>query len=165
MFGVILLIGTGWSFLKPFFNQREKRVVCIVIPLQIIANIAMIWLEESAPGSQEWITWKDILALTDIICCMAVLFPIVWSIRHLRDATQIDGKANINLIKLKQFRHFYVMVVSYIYFTRIVVFLLRNTLPYKFEWFSSVCRELATLAFYCVTGYYFRPISNNPYLR
>ena len=39
----------------------------------------------SHTGSQTWITWKDILALTDIICCCAILFPIIWSIKKLRD--------------------------------------------------------------------------------
>eukprot|EP00938_MAST-03A_sp_MAST-3A-sp1_P003236 g3236.t1 len=165
LFGVILLIGSGWSFMKPFFNEREKRIVYIVVPLQVVANIAMVWVDESAPGSQTWITWKDILALTDIICCCAVLFPIVWQIRTLRLASQASGKMNMTLVKLKQFQHFYIMVVAYIYFTRIVVLLLRNSLPFKFEWLSVASSEMATLAFYLLTGYYFRPVTNNPYLR
>jgi hypothetical protein len=28
----------------------------------------------------------------DIICCGAILVPIIWSIKHLRDAAAIDGK-------------------------------------------------------------------------
>ena len=119
----------------------------------------------SHTGSQTWITWKDILALTDIICCCAVLFPIVWQIRTLRLASQASGKMNMTLVKLKQFQHFYIMVVAYVYFTRIVVLLLRNSLPFKFEWLSVACSETATLAFYLSTGYYFRPVTNNPYLR
>jgi len=165
LFGLILLIGTGWSFMKPFINEREKRIVYVVIPLQVVANIAMIVLDESAPGSQSWITWKDIFALADIICCCAVLFPIVWSIKRLRQAAQSDGKVHVNLMKLKQFQHFYVMVVSYIYFTRIIVYLLQNTLPFKYEYLGTVCREGATLIFFSMTGFYFRPTTNNPYLR
>jgi Lung seven transmembrane receptor len=61
------------------------------------------------------------LLQVDIICCCAILFPIVWSIKHLREASQTDGKAARSLHKLTLFRQFYVMVVSYIYFTRIVV--------------------------------------------
>ncbi len=68
----------------------------------------------------------NILHLVDIICCCAILFPIVWSIKHLREASQTDGKAARSLHKLTLFRQFYVMVVSYIYFTRIVVYLLRR---------------------------------------
>ena len=68
----------------------------------------------------------NILHLVDIVCCCAILFPIVWSIKHLREASQTDGKAARSLHKLTLFRQFYVMVVSYIYFTRIVVYLLRR---------------------------------------
>lgn len=35
LFSVIVLIGTGWSFLKPFLQEREKKVVMAVIPLQV----------------------------------------------------------------------------------------------------------------------------------
>lgn len=41
------------------------------------------------------------------------------------------------MLKLQLFRHFYVMVVIYIYFTRIVVYLLRSTMPYQYVWLSD----------------------------
>jgi len=69
LFTVILLIGTGWAFLKPFLNDRDKKVFMFVIPLQLFANIALIIVGESSPGSQEWVTWKDIFAIVDLICC------------------------------------------------------------------------------------------------
>ena len=84
LFTVILLIGSGWSLMKSYLNDQEKRIVWVVLVLQVLDNIAMIVLEESAPGSQGWLTWRDILHLVDIICCCAILLPIVWSIRHLR---------------------------------------------------------------------------------
>ena len=43
-------------------------------------------------------------------------------------------------------------VVSYIYFTRIVVYLLKSTTPYQYVWLSDCAGEMATLAFYCFTG-------------
>lgn len=81
LFVVVLLIGTGWSLLKvrpyttvhvfatrlltvtprvfvqPFLNDREKRIFFIVLPLQVIANIAIIVVDESAPGSIGVIRW------------------------------------------------------------------------------------------------------------
>jgi len=34
-FVVILLIGTGWSLLKPYLNDREKKIILIVLVLQV----------------------------------------------------------------------------------------------------------------------------------
>ena len=48
-----------------------------------------------------------------------------------QDAQHTDGKAAVSLEKLKLFRHFYVMVVCYVYFTRIIVYLLRITVPFQ----------------------------------
>lgn len=163
MFVVIALIGTGWTFIKPFLSDKDKKIFLIVISLQIIDNVAMVIIEETAPGTQGWFTWKDIFRLVDIVCCGAILFPIIWSIKHLKEASQIDGKAARNLHKLALFRHFYVMVVSYIYFTRIIVYLLDATLPFRWVWLGDLFTELATFAFYCTTGYKFRPVPDNPF--
>ena len=124
----------------------------------------MVVIEETAPGSQGWLTWRDILHLVDIICCCAILFPIIWSIRHLRQAAEADGKAHHNLQKLQLFRQFYIMVVCYIYFTRIIVFLLAATIPFYLLWMVALFTELATLLFYVVTGLKFKPAVDNPYL-
>uniref|UniRef100_A0A1B0D9S7 GOST seven transmembrane domain-containing protein n=1 Tax=Phlebotomus papatasi TaxID=29031 RepID=A0A1B0D9S7_PHLPP len=100
----------------------------IVIPLQVLANVAAIIIEESEVGDKEHTTWRDIFILVDLICCGAILFPVVWSIRHLQEASATDGKAATNLRKLKLFRQFYIMIVCYIYFTRIIVYLLKGTM-------------------------------------
>jgi len=163
LFILIALIGTGWTFIKPFLSDKDKKIFLIVIPLQILDNIAMIIIEETAPGSQKWFTWRDIFRLVDIICCGAILVPIIWSIKHLREASQIDGKAAINMKKLKLFREFYLLVVSYIYFTRIIVYLVDATLPFKLVWLGDFFTEMATIVFFCITGYKFRPSPQNPY--
>eukprot|EP00164_Ancoracysta_twista_P000153 GFYU01000224.1.p1 GENE.GFYU01000224.1~~GFYU01000224.1.p1 ORF type:complete len:437 (+),score=152.17 GFYU01000224.1:31-1341(+) len=165
LFVVILLIGTGWSFLKPFLSDKDKKILLFVIPLQVMANLAMVMYDSEAPGAQGWLTWKDIFKLIDIICCCAILLPIVWSIKHLREAAQTDGKAKRNLEKLTLFRQFYIMVVSYVYFTRIVIFLFSATLPFNYKYVSDFLNEVATLAFYGVTGWKFCPADNNPYLK
>lgn len=72
---------------------------------------------------------SDLLNLyTKFKCNLLLVFKkyfLVRSIRHLQEASHIDGKAAVNLRKLKLFRHFYVMIVCYIYFTRIIVYLLK----------------------------------------
>lgn len=55
------------------------------------------------------------------------------------------------------------MVISYIYFTRIVVYLVDATLPFRLVWLGDLFTEAATLLFFCITGYKFRPAANNPY--
>lgn len=59
---------------------------------------------------------------------------------------QTDGKAARNLLKLQLFRQFYVMVVIYIYFTRIVVYLLRSTMPYQYAWLPDAAGTLNSSA-------------------
>lgn len=163
LFTLIVLIGTGWSFLKPYLQDKEKKVLMIVIPLQVVANIAQVAIDESGPFAQDWVTWKQVFLLVDVICCCAVLFPIVWSIKNLREAARTDGKAAVNLMKLTLFRQYYIVVICYIYFTRVVVYALTTITSYRYLWTSVVAGELATLAFYVFTGYKFRPEVHNPY--
>ncbi|KAH0975136.1 hypothetical protein GBA52_017035 [Prunus armeniaca] len=163
LFTLIVLIGTGWSFLKPFLQDKEKKVLMIVIPLQVVANIAQVVIDETGPFGHDWVTWKQVFLLVDVVCCCAVLFPIVWSIKNLREAARTDGKAAVNLMKLTLFRQYYIVVICYIYFTRVVVYALETITSYRYLWTSVVAAELATLAFYVFTGYKFKPEAHNPY--
>ncbi|XP_075869481.1 protein GPR108 [Nelusetta ayraudi] len=165
LFITLALIGTGWAFVKYILSDKEKKIFVIVIPLQVLANVAYIIIESTEEGSSEYNLWKEILFLVDLICCGAILFPVVWSIRHLQEASNTDGKAAMNLEKLKLFRHYYVMIVCYIYFTRIIAILLRVTMPFQWQWCYELLVEVSTLIFFVLTGYKFRPASNNPYLQ
>ncbi|XP_049410178.1 protein CANDIDATE G-PROTEIN COUPLED RECEPTOR 7-like [Solanum stenotomum] len=163
LFTLIVLIGTGWSFVKPYLQDKEKKVLMIVIPLQVVANVAQVVIDETGPFGESSYTWKQVFLLVDIVCCCAVLFPIMWSIKNLREAAKTDGKAAVNLMKLTLFRQYYIIVVCYIYFTRVVVYGLETITSYRYQWTSVVAAELATLAFYVFTGYNFRPKVHNPY--
>ncbi|XP_026215042.1 protein GPR108 isoform X1 [Anabas testudineus] len=191
LFITLALIGTGWAFVKYILSDKEKKIFMIVIPLQVLANVAYIIIESTEEGSSEYNLWKEILFLVDLICCGAILFPVVWSIRHLQEASSTDGKgenpdlnaslvvafsdlmdvfsvslsAAMNLEKLKLFRHYYVMIVCYIYFTRIIAILLKVTMPFQWQWCYEFLVEVSTLIFFVMTGYKFRPASNNPYLQ
>ncbi|KFK38350.1 hypothetical protein AALP_AA3G102700 [Arabis alpina] len=163
LFTVIVLIGTGWSFLKPFLQEKEKNVLMIVVPLQVLANIASIVIGETGPFIKDWVTWNQIFLLVDIVCCCAILFPIVWSIRSLKETSKTDGKAARNLAKLTLFKQFYIVVIGYLYFTRIVVFALKTIAAYKYRWVSNAAEEIASLAFYMLMFYMFRPVEKNEY--
>lgn len=74
------------------------------------------------------------------------------------------------------------MVICYIYFTRIIGYLLKVTLkkltnatlkffyvqlivPFRYEWLDKLCTELVTFLFFALTAYKFQPQTNNPYLQ
>eukprot|EP01095_Lingulamoeba_sp_RSL-Kostka_P003471 TRINITY_DN14447_c0_g1_i1.p1 TRINITY_DN14447_c0_g1~~TRINITY_DN14447_c0_g1_i1.p1 ORF type:complete len:480 (-),score=103.30 TRINITY_DN14447_c0_g1_i1:138-1556(-) len=164
-FVVIALIGTGWAFIKPYLSELDRKIIMIVIPLQIIANIALVIVEETAPGSIGWFTWQSIFRIVDIVCCIAVIAPIYYSVKHLKEASQTDGKVAFNVKKLQLFQQFYLIVISFIYLTRIVVYILETTLTFRWTWFSVFISEAATFSFFICTGYLFRPVFNNPYLK
>ncbi|NXC45497.1 GP107 protein, partial [Penelope pileata] len=168
LFITIALIGTGWAFIKHILSDKDKKIFMIVIPLQVLANVAYIIIESTEEGTTEYGLWKEILFLVDLLCCGAILFPVVWSIRHLQEASATDGKgklAAINLAKLKLFRHYYVMIVCYIYFTQIIAILIKIAVPFQWKWLYQLLNEMATLVFFVLTGYKFRPASDNPYLQ
>ena len=40
--------------------------------------MAEVIVEESEEGNQSYMTWKEIFILVDLLCCGAILFPVVW---------------------------------------------------------------------------------------
>ena len=76
--------------------------------------------------------------------------------------TDLSEKGRI-LSKLKLFRTFYMLVVAYIYSTRILVYLFATMLNYKHLWIRYFVVEVVTLSFYVVTGYFFRPTVDGVY--
>ena len=180
LFTVILLIGSGWSFVKPFLNDKEKKVIFLVLMLQVVDNIAVVVLSHETEGERLYNDWSAVLHLVDIICCCAVLVPIVWSVNNLEKSLESKnrcspdeeesgapgeptGESQKTLTKLKLFRSFYLLVIAYIYFTRIVVFLFATVLGYRHTWIRYFVTELGTLAFYAVIGVKFCPMVENPY--
>ncbi|KAI8517761.1 hypothetical protein Bbelb_037780, partial [Branchiostoma belcheri] len=92
LFITIVLIGTGWAFVKHILSDKDKKIFMFIIPLQVLANVptssqSLQRRELSVPLGRE------VFILVDLLCCGAILFPVVWSIRHLQEASQTDGKA------------------------------------------------------------------------
>ena len=85
------------------------------------------------------------------------------TLKHKLDATGGKGTGTLNLAqRLVLFRAFYVQVVIFVYFTRIVAYLVRATMPCRFSYFSDVASEAATLLFFVSAGLKFRPRPENP---
>lgn len=198
LFTVILLIGSGWSIVKPFLNGGEKKVILAILILQVLNNIALVVLAQETEGESSFEGWTAVLHLVDIICCCAVLVPIVWQVNQLEKSIPVDDpdhpdydgdqdetvyshdktaeitnhdndladmreKGRI-LEKLKLFRSFYLLVVAYVYSTRILVYLFATLLDYKHLWVRYFAVEIVTLTFYVITGYQFRPTVENNYM-
>lgn len=186
LFTTILLIGSGWSFVKPFLTDREKKIIFLVLFLQVLDNIALVVLSQETEGETKYDDWSAALHLIDILCCCAVLVPIVWHVSALESKLESvtnednnieDGRDVVEappvelseddartLSKLKLFRSFYVMVVAYIYTTRIAVYIFATMLDYRHTYVRYLVTELATLVFYVLTGLRFRPMPENPYM-
>lgn len=160
LFTVILLIGSGWSLVKPFLHDREKKIIFLILMLQVLDNIAVVVLLQDTEGERQYENWKAILHFIDILCCCTVLFPIVWQVSALEADAESEESARA-VRKLKLFRTFYVLVVSYIYFTRVVVFLVATVLGFRYTWMSFLLSELGTMVFYVIVGYKFKPITEN----
>ncbi|NWI57974.1 GP107 protein, partial [Calyptomena viridis] len=166
LFITIALIGTGWAFIKHILSDKDKKIFMIVIPLQVLANVAYIIIDSTEEGTTEYGLWKEILFLVDLLCCGAILFPVVWSIRHLQEASATDGKGKssdgVIVLMLSPFPS---QIVCYIYFTRIIAILIKIAVPFQWKWLYQLLDEMATLVFFVLTGYKFRPASDNPYLQ
>uniref|UniRef100_A0A5S6QXR1 Lung seven transmembrane receptor n=1 Tax=Trichuris muris TaxID=70415 RepID=A0A5S6QXR1_TRIMR len=165
LFGTIVLIGTGWTLFKNFLVERDRKLLVIVIPIQVLDNFALIVFTETEIGQQRYEWSKRLFIFFDLICCAAVIIPILWSIKHLEQASQTDGKAVFNLQKLRLFQQFYIVIICYIYITRIVKYLIQFTIPFKYMWITTVIEELGTALLFLWTGAKFKPAPNNPYLR
>lgn len=46
-------------FIKPFLSSRDKKIISIIIPLQVLANVASAIGTEAAIGSADWSFWVN----------------------------------------------------------------------------------------------------------
>lgn len=162
-FITLVLIGTGWSFVKHILSDKDKKIIIIVVCLQVIAHTGEVILDETSEGDKSKEFWFSLCSLVDLFSCIAILVPIGWSVSHLREASRTDGKALINLKKLQLFNKFFIITTIYIYVSRIA-FVPLSLLSHQNTWLSELFMELTTLTYFIITGYCFQPIPTNPYL-
>jgi hypothetical protein len=75
----------------------------------------------------------------DVVCSAVFFFlffffflacSLTLACRYLREAAEVDGKSALTLQRLNLFRKFYGIVLTYVYFTRIVVYLIQVMSPF-----------------------------------
>ncbi|CAO3571244.1 unnamed protein product [Mortierella alpina] len=161
---IITLIASGWMFIKPFLSQKDKKIILVIIPLQILSNVASTITNETAIGSINWAFWSQVFPMVDLISCIVILGVIIQTQRHLSEAAEAEGKVAENKIKYKLWGSFYLITVVYIYLTRILIQFLKVALPFQYvQWLVELLNEVITLGFYATIGWKFRPYANNPY--
>ncbi|KAM3586168.1 hypothetical protein VKS41_002696 [Umbelopsis sp. WA50703] len=161
---IIVLVASGWMFIKPFLSTKDKRIISIIVPIQVLANIASVFASEAAIGSINWSFWTNLLPVADLAGCGVVLWTILQTRKHLGQGSEADGKELDVLRKYKLWSTFYIVTLAYLYVTRIIVGLLQVSLPFRYvNWLGEAVSEAATLLFYIFIGYKFRPHSDNPY--
>ncbi|ORZ27130.1 lung seven transmembrane receptor-domain-containing protein [Lobosporangium transversale] len=161
---IITLIASGWMFIKPFLSQKDKKIILVIIPLQILSNIASTVSNETAVGSINWSFWTQVFPMVDLVSCVVILGVIIQTQRHLSEAAEVEGKVAESKSKYKLWGSFYLVTVIYIYLTRILIEFLKVALPYQYvQWLVELLNEAITLGFYATIGWKFRPYANNPY--
>ncbi|ORC90459.1 putative membrane-associated protein [Trypanosoma theileri] len=166
LFGVILLLGVGWSLLRDHLSSTDKRILLVVLPCQVMLNVCWAIIEETSEGNRNWSTWLDILQILDVICCCCVLFPLILTIKKIREAGSTDESTARTVTRMREFRTFYIVVVAYIYITRIVLIMVANAVSYDKAWIAEAGAQMVAVLFYIFCGYRFRPkirIAATPY--
>lgn len=196
LFTVVILIGSGWSALKVSLGDQDRCLLWLVLGTQLVVNILIAVVEESAEGGAYWGTWVDILRIIDIVCCCVVLLPMVWSLKNLNSVIEsshgretndrrnlpplaprgppkdiemtalreeeaedgFDGeKVALATHRMRQFQILYLVVLVYIYFSRIAIVMIEAMLPYNAIWWGPMTREFAAAAFYAFLEWKFMP--------
>lgn len=128
LFVTILLVGSGWSFIRWMIHRRMRFIVVLLIALQSGYWMFYLKLESMARSDPAHEDTRRASHLLDIASCCVILFPIVWSIQQLKtearteaaaaasaerdDAEAVASEAPAIKEKLLQLRGFYSQVTA-----------------------------------------------------
>ena len=164
LYVVVVLIGSGWSVSKASFNTREKAIIAVVLILQLLIQTGIAILEVFSRGAFMFPLIEVVLRVSDFVCCILVLLPVMWSIRNLERSSDISDKAESNLIRLKTFRDLYFVFISFLYCRIVILSMLKLTIECPDSWISTTVDEIIFFFFFVFVGKKLRPMKDNPYL-
>ncbi|CAH8321877.1 unnamed protein product [Eruca vesicaria subsp. sativa] len=156
LFMVIVLVGTGWSFVKPMLQKKEKKLLMMIIPFEVISTNALIVIGGTGPYVHNWLLWTYVFLFVEIAFWVAMRCVIdLW----MFCVRKISRKA----VTSPCFGNFYSLLFVYLRLTRVGVRALKKIVGYKYQWVSNAA-EIVSLAFYALMWYYmFRPMERNGY--
>ena len=98
--------------MKPFLQNKEKKVWVTVILLQLSSKEASVYFDQD--GRPSTIKWLSFLSI-DILYCCAIIYLIFWSISFLESSrtNERDSKIIANLNVLRFFRSVFILYVGF----------------------------------------------------
>lgn len=160
---VIMLIGSGWSYIKPYLRAKQKMLLAVGVSLQIFANVSYIYINESGPSVKNYWHWTSAFFVLDAFGFLVVMVPIAKSIRYLKESAKADGTAATTLARMTTLKNFVFCVLVYWYATRTMKYTIGYDDCHPGSEVDSWV-ETFTIIFYIVMFSLFRPTEENEYL-
>ncbi|XP_058215704.1 protein CANDIDATE G-PROTEIN COUPLED RECEPTOR 7-like [Rhododendron vialii] len=161
---VIMLIGTGWTILKPRLHANDKKILAVGITIQVFANIAHVYTDETGPSNSNYFYLSLALLLFDYVGFAIVFVPVFSSIKTLKEAAKTDGTAAQDLEKMRLLGYFNGCVLTFwvCKWAWVSVREIRDD-DCSLEWLFVIVVETVTLGCYIGMFYLFRPREKNEY--
>ncbi|KAG5547150.1 hypothetical protein RHGRI_012987 [Rhododendron griersonianum] len=161
---VIMLIGTGWTILKPRLHANDKKILAVGVTIQVITNIAHVYTDETGLSNSNYLYLSLALFLFDYLGFAIVFVPVFSSIKTLKEAAETDGTAARNLGKMRLLGYFNVCAFTFwvLKWAWISVRDIRDD-DCSLEWLFVTVVETVTLGCYMGMFYLFRPEEQNEY--
>ncbi len=93
--------------MKSFLTPRDKKIIVVLLILQILSNTAVVVYEEESPGEKSWFAWRDVFRIVDMLSWVSILLPILGSMKHLEEMSKSDEKGKYFMMgSIAYFLHF-----------------------------------------------------------
>lgn len=156
LYTLMLLIASGWKFLKPCLLKREKIVLVAVIGLQCAGNAALVVGHKRAGYYGFDILGELLVSAFNMLSTLAAIVSIKWSINFLL-ASHTHRRDSFVLKNLKFFRDYMSMSVNFLFLSQTAAFFLELLLSLDKLWIVIASVEGLTVLFYVYTARNFIP--------
>ncbi|KAH7851238.1 hypothetical protein Vadar_008951 [Vaccinium darrowii] len=162
---IIMLIGSGWTIMKPVLQAKEKKVLAVGIAIQLVGTIAHIFSDEFGPSNSQYLYSTIVFFLVDCAGFYVVYTPIYSSAQALKEAAKTDGSAARDLGKLRLLASFNNCLSVFWAFKWMAWLYFHQISPDNcgLEWLVVTSVETVTFGFYIGFFELFRPREQNEY--
>lgn len=157
---VVLLIGAGWTVLKPFVHKEGQAALALGMLVQIVSSVIYILKWETGLFADGYFAYTILLFILDFISCWLLLLPIGSTMRDLKRNADTEGKAARSLEMLKCFRNLFIGIFIYILITRVALSILKfkaSTNGWRGRWVLIAVEQIINVVCYWGLFFMFRP--------